>query len=452
MVVALSPQEVQTLDDLYQRLTARYGRDQELYEHAVLARKIKHLGMALPPNMRQFLVPLGWCHTVLETFISRQQVRAMILPGEDRADETLQQISDANNLSAQLEMWRRDRLTYGRSFLSVGTRKDGRFPLIRAESPRQIEADVDVREERITAAARFYGADEKTGQTPTHAVLYMPDYTVWLQKDRGGRWAETGRDTHRQGSVPLIMDLNRRWSGSFEGLSELTEIIPLVEASTRSVTNLQFAQEAHGVPGIWATGVKTGDFLDQDGKPLSQFEAYYDVIKILSDPNAKWGQFSAADLKNFETALRMYGQQASIVTGFPAKYFGVTAVNPASEGAIIADEIQLVRSVERKNESEGVALGWAAALAYKFHTGREVEGNRIRIEHHSPATPTVAQREDALVKRRSVGVLSREGYWDELGWSEARKAKERGYLEAEEADPYLARLDAKAASPAAAEG
>ena len=30
-----------------------------------------------------------------------------------------------------------------------------------------------------------------------------------------------------------------------------------------------------------------------------------------------------------------------------------------------------------------------------------------------------------------MGGISREGMWDELGWSEARKAKERQYLERE---------------------
>ena len=36
-------------------------------------------------------------------------------------------------------------------------------------------------------------------------------------------------------------------------------------------------------------------------------------------------------------------------------------------------------------------------------------------------------------------MLSREGYWDELGWSEARKAKERAYFEAEQiSDPIVA--------------
>ena len=68
------------------------------------------------------------------------------------------------------------------------------------------------------------------------------------------------------------------------------------------------------------------------------------------------------------------------------------------------------------------------------------QGNRVRVDWFDPATPTVSQREDALAKRRAAGVLSREGYWDELGWSEARKAKERAYFQAEEADGLIANL------------
>jgi hypothetical protein len=65
----------------------------------------------------------------------------------------------------------------------------------------------------------------------------------------------------------------------------------------------------------------------------------------------------------------------------------------------------------------------------------------VRVDWHDPATPTIAQRTDALVKMRQVDALSREGLWDELGWSEARKAKERAYFEAEGAsDPVVAAL------------
>src|SRR5690606_6160033 len=136
----------------------------------------------------------------------------------------------------------------------------------------------------------------------------------------------------------------------------------------------------------------------------------------------------------------LYGKQAATVTGFPARYFGLHTTNPPAEGAIRADEAQLVESVEAQNRQVGMTLGWAGALALRFATGEWVKGNRVRVDWFDPATPTQAQRMDALVKMRSVDAISREGMWDELGWSEARKAKERAYLEREASDPILLSL------------
>ena len=47
---------------------------------------------------------------------------------------------------------------------------------------------------------------------------------------------------------------------------------------------------------------------------------------------------------------------------------------------------------------------------------------------------------DAAVKLYSAGILSREGVWDEMGWDEARKDRERGYIAAEAADPAIDRI------------
>ena len=44
---------------------------------------------------------------------------------------------------------------------------------------------------------------------------------------------------------------------------------------------------------------------------------------------------------------------------------------------------------------------------------------------------------DGLTKLRSVGAISIEGMWDELGWDEARKRQEKGRLAAEADDPTL---------------
>jgi len=438
--VALTPSELALIEKHQRDLESRAHTDELLLRYYLGAQRVEHLGMAIPPNLRRFMVIANWCRTFVDTKNARQQVRSLILPGEETADPKLRAIWDASNLSAHTSMFNVDRMVYGRAFMSVGANeKDKSLPLVRVESPREMSAFVDPRTEVITSACRLYGATDED-PSPKLVTLLLPDATVWAAKDQGV-WVETSRDEHRLGSVPVVMHLNRRRSGSWSGESELTDLIPLVDAATRSLTNMQFAQEAHGIPGIWATGVTKGDFVDAQGKPVPQFEAYFDVIKILSDKDSKWGQFSAADLKNFETALKVYGTQASTVTGFPARYWGITSTNPPTEGAIHADEANLTRGIEADNEQVGMTLGWVAALALRFATGAWVDGNRVRVDFFDPATPTVSQREDALAKRRAAGVLSREGYWDELGWSEARKAKEREYLareRAEEVDPYLA--------------
>lgn len=438
--MALTPDEITTIERLHKSLRATSLTDELLLRYYRGRQRVEQLGMAIPPAMRHFLVIANWPRVQVDTIDHRQNVRALILPGEEQADPQLRQIWDGSNLSAHFKMFNRDRMIYGRSFMSVGTNEDDRsIPLVRVESPREMAAEVNVRRERIEAAARFYGVDS-IGRGPSNVTLYLPDQTVWVQKDDTGRWREVDRDPHRLGSVPVVMHLNRRMSGSWAGESQMTDVIPFTDAGARALTNLQFAQEAHGIPRMFMTGVASGDFLDQAGKPIPKFEAYFNAIHTLTNPNAKVGQLTAADLKNFETAINIYGKQAAVTTGFPARYFGLHSVNPPAEGAIRADEAQLVESVEGQNEEVGMTLGWVGGLALRFATGEWVPGNRVRVEWHDPATPTVSQREDALAKRRAAGVLSREGYWDELGWSEARKAKEREYFAAEALDPIAQQI------------
>lgn len=451
--MALTSEEIALIERHRQRLDANAWTDELLLRYYRGQQRVEQLGMAIPPSMRKFLVVANWCRTVVDTINSRQQVRSLTLPGEEAADPRLRAIWDASNMSSHTSMFNADRMIYGRAFMSVGANEDAKdLPLVRVESPREMTAIVDVRKEVATSACRFYGWDDTLPVAPasvsvnaSKTTLYLPDQTIWAQRDAFGQWVESDRDQHNLGAVPVAMHLNRRMSGSWVGESQMTDVIPLVDSAARSLTNLQFAQEAHGIPRMFMIGVTKGDFTDADGQPIPQFEAYFDAIHMLTDPNGKVGQLEAADLKNFETALNIYGGQASIVTGFPSRYFGLHPATAPAEGAIHADESQLTRSVEEQNELVGTTLGWVGALALRFATGEWVPGNRVQVDWFDPGTPTVSQREDALAKRRAAGVLSREGYWDELGWSEARKAKERAYLAAEreeDAEPYLNPLPA----------
>lgn len=452
--MTLTPDELALIAKHKRRLDSNQLNDELLLRYYLGKQRVEQLGMAIPPEMRRFLVIANWCRTVVDTINSRQQVRSMILPGEETDNKRLRAIWDASNLSSHTSMFNTDRMVYGRAFMSVGANeRDRSLPWVRVESPREMTAVVDPRREVVTSACRFYGWDgdlsdteRSAGMTASRLALYKPDETVWAETNGSGEWVESDRDVHNLGAVPVVVHLNRRMSGSLVGESQLTDVIPFADSAARSLTNLQFAQEAHGIPRLFMTGVSQGDFIDANGKPIPQFEAYFDAIHMLTKENAKVGQLDAADLKNFETAVDIYGKQASIVTGFPARYFGLQTANPPAEGAIHADESTLNRSVEEQNEQVGTTLGWVGALALRFATGEWVPGNRVRVDWFDPGTPTVSQREDALAKRRAAGVLSIEGYWDELGWSETRKAKEREYMRRElemTADPYLARLGAK---------
>lgn len=442
--MALSPDEVALIERLKRQFDNNRMADQRNLSYYQGTQRIKQLGMAIPPTMRRFMVVVNWPRVVVDTIESRQKLRGLILPGEETVDPQLRSIMDASNMTAHLKMFNRDRLIFGRAFLSAGTNEsDPSLPLGRVESPAEMTALVDVRREVVTAAARFYGTDELTNIGPTNVTLYLPNETVWIERSSvTGKWREVDRDVHSLGAVPVVMHLNRRMSSGWSGQSEMADIIDLTDAAARTMTNMQFAVEAHGIPRVWMTGVAQGDFVDKAGNPVPKWEAYYNAIHTLTNKEAKIGQLTASDLKNFETAMRMYGTQAATVTGFPARYFGLHTTNPPAEGAMRADESQLVEHVESNNVEVGMTLGWFGALLLRLATGEWVEGNRVAADWFDPSTPTVAQREDALAKRRAAGVLSREGYWDELGWSEARKAKERAYFAAEAAEGLdLLKLD-----------
>jgi hypothetical protein len=365
---ALTPSEVALIDRLKRDLDSRPVRRRAAAALLQGPQRVEQLGMAIPPAMRRFLVITNWCRTVVDTINDRQQVRSLILPGEETADPQLRAIWDANNLDAHVAMFNRDRMIYGRAFMSVGANETTpELPLVRVESPREMVALVDYRREVVTAAARFYGERPRRG--PTNVTLYLPNQTVWVERrgrplarDRPRRAQprrRAGRDAPQPAHVRLLV-----------GESQMTDVIPLVDAAARSLTNLQFAQEAHGIPRMYMTGVEKEDFIDADGKPIPQFEAYFDAIHTITNPAGKVGQLDAADLKNFETALNIYGSQASVATGFPARKFGISSVNPPTEGSIRAEETELVNSVESQNVEVGITLGWVGALALRFATGR----------------------------------------------------------------------------------
>ena len=425
--------ESKLVDDLSRRLFTSYNDDQRFDRYYEGSQRLAHIGLAVPPELRKFETVLNWCRTVVDSVSDRMRMKAFYLPGEDRASEALRESWDYNNLDSESIAHHQEMLILGRGFVSVGANEeDPEFPLIQVENPRELAVDIDHRHRRLRAAVRVMPSENDAPGTPSDAVLYLPDATLRLKRDQG-RWVVEDRDDHRLGRVPLVMFLNRRRVGQWTGVSEMVDAIPLVDAAARSLTNLQLAGETHSVPQKYVLGMSKGDFVDADGKPIPAWEAYFNAIWANQNKDAKVGQFAASDLSNFHNTVDHYASKLAGLYGLPARYVGITSVNPAAEGAIRAEEARLILNVEKKAALAGDGWGWVMGLVERFRTGEWVSGSRIKTDWFDAGTPTYAQRADALTKmyNSGQGILSREGVWEELGWSEARMERERSRFEAE---------------------
>lgn len=435
--VLLSREEQLVADELRNKHSEVWGRDEKHRRYHAGTSRLAKLGLAVPPELDSLEVVVNWPRVAVEAIVERSDVKTIRRTGELDADAEMLDLFDANNLDSQLPMFMRDKLVYGRAFLSVGSNdQDPDRPLIMVESPREMHVKIDRRSRQIVAALR---STRDKGEVVAE-VLYLPNETIWMESHQG-RVRVVDRDRHGLGRVPIIMCLNRQQTGRWDGRSEMSDIIPIADAAARTLTNLQYAVEAAAVPRKFAIGVRPEDFVDSNGNPLPQWEAYMGSVWAVANKEAKIGQLAGADLSGFLETVENYGKLASSVTGYPASYFGHATANPAAEGAIRASEARLVKTVERSNSEAGKALAWALDLAIRFKTGEWPAGNRVKVEWHDPGTPTFAQRADAIQKLAGgTPILSREGAWDELGWSEARKEQERQRFVDQNDDPVLSGL------------
>ena len=409
--------------------------------------RLDRIGIAVPPELAMFKASVNVPRMAVDEVVNRQTLRGFQRSGKSGIDAGLREAWENNNLDSQSLLLHQDCRLFGRAFASVSTNHDdAKRPLIKVESPEGLVAEVN--DGVMTGALRIY-RDEAT--LVRHATLYLPGGTFWLKRDTLGWEMAREPDVHELGRVPIVMFLNRHRTGRWSGVSEMADVIEKTDAVARLISNMQVGGEAMAWPKRWVAGMSKDDFVDEKGQPIPVWESYLTAIAATQNENAKFGEFAAADLANFHKAVNALLAWCAAELGLPLRFMGQEAVNPASEGAIRADEARLIRNVERKNTSDGDSWAWVMGLYERFRLGRFGRGNPIRALWQDPSTPTRSQMADAALKLYQAGIMSREGTWDEMGWDEARKDRERSYLAKEATeDPLVAALGKPLVTDAAA--
>lgn len=401
---------------------------------------IKHLGISIPEEAEQFSFYPNWVRTYVNILEERMDVRLLVRRGTTDEDENLREVWSDNQLDMHSHVFHKDLLVYGRAVVSVSRGVSGK-PRIVVEDPRYLAVKQNIITGETEAALRVYvDVDPNTGLRDERYALYTPDEII-IAKESPAGGDEVQRVKHRLGRVPVVMARLLMDSGDKTGQPVGKDLFDIVDLAGRTIMLLQLAMETVAAPQKIASGVSREEFTSPDGSiDLDTWERYFGSIWAITSPDGKVTQLPGADLSGFMDTIDMLVQQASAVTGLPARVLGRTTANPASEGALRAEESRLIKTVERVETAAGAAWAWALGIAMRIAHG-EWEDGTVDVVWQNPATPTEAQQADRLQKLTGgKPVMSVRGAMEELPWSALRKQKELEWLrlEAEEDLGYVA--------------
>lgn len=306
----------------------------------------------------------------------------------------------------------REALALGTSYAIVWARPDG-SPRVTIESPRQVSVLTDPGSRRIVAALKRW----ETGTT-TEAVLYEADKITRLRADSTGattlgfRTVET--IPNPLGMVPVVRFRNGDRLLS-DGTSEIDDLIPLVDALNKSLTDLMVTSEYVGRPRRFATGIE----LEEDpetGEAVNPIPEGNRAM-ISENPDAKFGQLPSADLAGYEASVRVLLGQIMAVSALPAHYVGVFTDNPASADALRASEASLTARAEARQATFGRSWEDVARLMVAVREGTDPTSVDVRVTWADAATRSVAQEADAIVKLHGAGLLPASAALARLGYT-----------------------------------
>lgn len=431
------------LDQILETTQHRYDLLNRYYDGKQLLRQ---LGLAIPPELKQFTVIVNWPRVVADSRVDRLDLKGFRVGDDERLADAAWRLWQRFDLIDDQSSYL-DFELFGRSFKVVEQTDDG--VAIRSVSPEDI---ITLRSPVDGMVAVAYRRIRDENDMTVGRVLWTRSRTVVMDSS----WRIMRSTPNEIGMVPVVPAF-RNWRTRepsyqpwprLQGVSCISDVIDLTDSCARDLTNAQLAQETHAVPQRGVLGATKGDFLDENGNRLTAWESYFGRLWALTNPNAKTFEFSSAQMTNFTEMVELYARLCSGSSGLPPNYFGLAADDAASADAIRSREAKLVKSIERDQRALGNQVKETARIAIAMLMGVETAERFDQCEAlwHDPGTPTVAQRADAVTKLYATQdpagrpLMPREMAWEELGWSPDKIKRAKALIRAEEEESMAAYL------------
>jgi hypothetical protein len=374
---------------------------------------INNLGIALPPELDNIRVIIGWPRIAVDPYIERLQLDSFRLSNSTIADQTLTDLRIRNGLDSEDSLAFTEALVMGRAYYTLSRDEDdgpGDLPDVHAESPLNIAVEWDIYSRKPKAVLQSYWDQDRR-----HAALYLPEQTVFIAQDDKAEWQVTHRDQHGFGFVPVIRMPNRPRASARDGSSEITtELMSITDAACRTLLNLTAASEFYSVPQKLILGATEDDFIASDGSKKTAWETYIGrVLALQRDSEGalpQVHQFQAYDPSVFTKVIEMYASQASGILGAPPQDLGLyTQGNPVSAEAYQVSEARRDRRTRNMQQHFGCGLIEVAQMAMRFMNGGELPAgyDRIAADWRDPQIVNFPGMSDGLAKLMAEGAVPR---------------------------------------------
>lgn len=406
----LDAPEQAALARMIERISAKRRRHRVRKSYYEGLQEFKDLGIAIPPNLRNFDAVLGWPAKGVDALARRVKLEGFAVPGGDVDSFGIPQIWRDNRLDVEAPQITTSSLIHATSFIAttLGDQAAGEPEVLISTYDAMMGTGLWRPTSRDLGAALLIVDEDDFGPVRFFVMFPHMIYSVW-RRENMTQWFVNALPNYL-GRVPVEPLTYRARLGRPFGQSRITRpVMSLTDSAARTVARAEVGAEFFSAPQRYLLGADESDFVGPNGERKTTWDLLMGrILAIGADEDTgdvpQVGQFSQISMQPHTEQMRMWASLFAAETGLALDSLGVVQDNPSSAEAMYAAEKDLV--IEAEATCDGFTPAWVRAMV----TGVQMRDNLteipdelrdLSIRWRDPSTPSRAAAVDAALKLTS---------------------------------------------------
>ena len=417
------------LTEMVNVLNAKHRRNQLRADFYDMKNLFKDLGIAIPPNLRNLEVVMGWPAKTVDMLASRVRMSGFVLPGGDLDGFGIpDMVSGTGDFAGLVDEATTSALIHATAFIltTPGDPAAGEPEVVFSVHDAFTATGKWSARRRGLEAGLVVLSTDQLGN-PTRYLLLTPVSAADMRLD-GHRW-QVRVTQHDLGRVPLEPITYKRRTLRPFGSSRISRaVMSLTESAMRTVARAEVGAEFFSAPQRYLLGADEKSFEGPNGERKTLWNLVTGRMLMFPDAadadgnSLQIGQFPQVSMQPHTEQMRMWASMFAAETGLPVGSLGIVQDNPSSAEAIFAAKEDLVIEAEKVTAAFGPAWCRSLVTGVQLRDGlssapRELAG--LAARWYDASTPSRAQAADAVMKEISAGVLPADSdvAMERLGYS-----------------------------------